>query len=102
MIERWHRSSHTWRCCTAPTGSCAPVATTAHKRRFAAGVRQLVLPFSTDQFSNGADPEHIGAASVLSPNEAPAAELALAIDVEIASALRAASAAADRVNVHLA
>ena len=57
----------------------------------AAGVRQLVLPFSTDQFSNGADLERIGAACVLSPNEVTAADLAVAIDVEIASLPRAAS-----------
>lgn len=47
----------------------------------AAGVRQVVLPFSTDQFSNAADLERLGSASVLSPNEATVAELACAIDV---------------------
>lgn len=34
-----------------------------------AGVRQVVLPFSTDQFSNAADLERIGAATVLAPND---------------------------------
>ena len=59
----------------------------------AAGVQQLVLPFSTDQFSNGADLERIGAASVLSPNEAGAEELALAIKVGLTSGRRLASKA---------
>ncbi len=67
----------------------------------AAGVRQIVLPFSTDQFSNGADLERIGAACVLSPNDVTAADLAVAIDVGIASLPRAASSevrAADLVD----
>lgn len=59
----------------------------------AAGVRQLVLPFSTDQFSNAADLERIGAACVLSPNDASVADLALAIDVGLGSVCRAASPA---------
>jgi UDP:flavonoid glycosyltransferase YjiC (YdhE family) len=46
----------------------------------AAGVRQVVVPFSTDQFSNAADLERIGSASVLPPNEATVAELAHSID----------------------
>ena len=54
----------------------------------ATGVQQVVLPFSTDQFSNAADLERIGAACVLSPNEATAADLALAIDVGLDSIRR--------------
>lgn len=46
----------------------------------AAGVRQVVMPFSTDQFSNAADLERIGSARVLPPNEATVAELAHSID----------------------
>jgi zeaxanthin glucosyltransferase len=57
----------------------------------AAGARQVVLPFSTDQFSNAADLERIGAACVLSPNEATAAVLALAIDVGLDSIPRPAA-----------
>ncbi|MEH6592536.1 MAG: hypothetical protein V7746_19880, partial [Halioglobus sp.] len=57
----------------------------------AAGVRQLVLPFSTDQFSNGADLERIGAASVLPPNEATVEDLALAIKAALTSVRRPAS-----------
>lgn len=57
----------------------------------AAGVRQLVLPFSTDQFSNGADLERIGAATVLSPNEASAEDLALEIKAALTSTPRPAS-----------
>ncbi|MEH6584360.1 MAG: nucleotide disphospho-sugar-binding domain-containing protein [Halioglobus sp.] len=57
----------------------------------AAGVRQLVLPFSTDQFSNGADLERIGAASVLPPNEATVKDLALAIKAAFTSVRRPAS-----------
>lgn len=45
----------------------------------AAGARQLILPFSTDQFANAADLERLGAAAVLSPNEMSAAALAEAI-----------------------
>jgi zeaxanthin glucosyltransferase len=44
-----------------------------------AGVRQLVLPFSTDQFANAADLERVGVASVLAPNEISTAELTDAI-----------------------
>lgn len=57
----------------------------------ATGARQVVLPFSTDQFSNAADLERIGAACVLSPNEATAAGLALAIDVGLNSIRRPAT-----------
>ena len=39
------------------------------------GARQIVLPFSTDQFANAADLERIGAATVLSPNEASATDI---------------------------
>jgi UDP:flavonoid glycosyltransferase YjiC (YdhE family) len=45
----------------------------------AAGVHQIVLPFSTDQFANAADLERVGAANVLAPNEMSASELAEAI-----------------------
>lgn len=57
----------------------------------ATGVRQVVLPFSTDQFSNAADLERIGAACVLSPNEATAAVLAPAIDDGLNSIRRPAT-----------
>lgn len=49
----------------------------------AAGVRQVVLPFSTDQFSNASDLERTGAASALAPNDANAADLAQAIDARL-------------------
>ncbi len=52
----------------------------------AAGVRQLVLPFSTDQFVNAADLERIGAATVLAPNGSTAADIAVAVDATLASA----------------
>jgi MGT family glycosyltransferase len=45
----------------------------------AAGIRQLVLPFSTDQFANAADLERVGVASVLAPNEMTIAALAEAV-----------------------
>ncbi len=51
----------------------------------AAGVRQLVLPFSTDQFSNAADLERIGAATVASPNLSSSVELAALIESGLAS-----------------
>lgn len=47
------------------------------------GLRQLVLPFSTDQFSNAADLERIGAACVRSPNSSTPADLASAIEVAL-------------------
>ena len=50
----------------------------------AAGVRQLVVPMSTDQFANAADLERTGAAAVASPNEASCAELAALIDALLA------------------
>ena len=45
----------------------------------AAGVRQLVLPMSTDQFANAADLERTGAAVVAPPNDATSADLAAMI-----------------------
>ena len=57
----------------------------------AAGVRQLVLPFSTDQFSNAADLERIDVACVRSPNDSSAAELAIAVEVALAAPRRAAT-----------
>lgn len=51
----------------------------------AAGVRQIVLPFSTDQFSNAADLERIGAGSVFPPNEMSGEELANAVDEALAA-----------------
>lgn len=44
-----------------------------------AGTRQIMLPFSTDQFASAADLERVGAARVLSPNDASAAAIADAI-----------------------
>ncbi len=62
----------------------------------AAGVHQIVLPFSTDQFSNAADLERIGAGSVLPPNEVTSAELAQSIEAALASLpYRAVSEVAD-------
>ena len=51
----------------------------------AAGVRQLVLPFSTDQFANAADLERTGAAAVLAPNDMSTAELAGEIKAALAA-----------------
>ncbi len=51
----------------------------------AAGVRQIVLPFSTDQFSNAADLERVGAGSVFAPNETTSEELAQSIEEALAS-----------------
>ena len=56
----------------------------------AAGVRQVVLPFSTDQFSNASDLERTGAASALAPNVATAADLAQAIDARLGASAPAA------------
>lgn len=50
----------------------------------AAGVRQLVLPMSTDQFANAADLDRTGAASVAAPNDATCAELADSIALLVA------------------
>jgi len=50
-----------------------------------AGVRQLVLPFSTDQFANAVDLTRAGVASVLAPNEMSSAELAEVILARIAT-----------------
>ena len=46
----------------------------------AVGVRQLVLPFSTDQFANAADLERIGLGSVAAPNTTTVAELSDVIE----------------------
>lgn len=53
----------------------------------AAGVHQIMLPFSTDQFANAADLERIGAAGVLSPNEMTSAEIAEVIIQRLATVL---------------
>ena len=45
----------------------------------ASGSRQLVLPFSTDQFANAADLERVGIASVRSHNTTTSADLANAV-----------------------
>lgn len=45
----------------------------------AAGVGQVLLPFSTDQFAIAADLERVDAATVVDPNAATASELATAI-----------------------
>ncbi|HSH10915.1 MAG TPA: hypothetical protein VLA10_03940 [Ilumatobacter sp.] len=66
---------------------------TPHGRNIELWQRAVVLPFSTDQFSNAADLERIGAACVLSPNDASITDLALAIDVGLASAPPAAGPA---------
>ena len=58
----------------------------------AAGVRQVVLPFSTDQFSNAADLERLGSACAMSPNESTVAELAAAIGGGLNAARPEASA----------
>lgn len=50
----------------------------------AAGVRQVVLPFSSDQFENAADLERTGADCVLAPNDASAADLAATIETALA------------------
>ncbi len=50
----------------------------------AAGVRQLVVPMSTDQFANAADLERTGAAAVAPPNDATCADLAAMIDALLA------------------
>lgn len=52
----------------------------------ASGVRQLVLPMSTDQFANAADLERAGAAAVASPNDATSNELATMVDALLAHA----------------
>jgi zeaxanthin glucosyltransferase len=53
----------------------------------AAGVRQVVLPFSTDHFYNAVDLERVESARVLSPNEATVAELADSIHAALQSPL---------------
>ena len=50
----------------------------------AAGVRQLVVPMSTDQFANAADLERTGTAAVAPPNDATCADLAAMIDALLA------------------
>jgi zeaxanthin glucosyltransferase len=48
-----------------------------------AGVRHLVLPFSTDQFANAADLERAGVAVTLNPNTMSVSELTKAIAASI-------------------
>jgi UDP:flavonoid glycosyltransferase YjiC (YdhE family) len=51
----------------------------------AAGVGQVLLPFSTDQFAVGADLERVGAATVVDPNRAGPDELAAAVADRLAA-----------------
>lgn len=50
----------------------------------ALGVRQIILPFSTDQFANAADLERTGKASVISPNHICVTRLADLITTTLA------------------
>lgn len=51
----------------------------------AAGVRQIVLPFSTDQFANAADLERVGLATVVDPNAVDPSTLADVVEASLAS-----------------
>ncbi len=62
----------------------------------AAGVRQLVVPMSTDQFANAADLERSAMAAVAPPNEATSASLAATIDALLAADAPSPVAAPDR------
>jgi UDP:flavonoid glycosyltransferase YjiC (YdhE family) len=50
----------------------------------ATGGRQIVMPFSTDQFANAADLERIQAATPLAPNTTRPEEIAAAIEAALA------------------
>ena len=50
----------------------------------AAGARQLVLPFSTDQFANAADLERTGFAVALDPNASSVSAIAEAVESALA------------------
>ncbi len=50
----------------------------------AAGVRQIVMPFSTDQFANASDLERTGLGSVAAPNTASIGHLAGLVEHELA------------------
>ncbi len=50
----------------------------------AAGVRQVILPFSTDQFANAADLERNRVAVVADPNRIPSTEIADAVEAALA------------------
>ena len=51
----------------------------------AAGVRQIILPFSTDQFANAADLERLGLATVVDPNRMDRDLLAEAVHASLMS-----------------
>ena len=50
----------------------------------AMGVRQIIMPFSTDQFANAADLELVDQCQVLSPNHIQPQELANTIKLQLA------------------
>jgi len=62
----------------------------------AAGVRQIVLPMSTDQFANAADLERCGAGLVAAPNDTTCTNLANMIAALVAVEPPSAVAASDR------
>ncbi len=62
----------------------------------AAGVRQLVVPMSTDQFANATDLERTGAAAVASANDATSVDLAAMVAALLVVEPPSPVAAADR------
>ncbi len=64
----------------------------------AAGVRQLILPMSTDQFANAADLERAGLAVATSPN-ATAAALVTAVATALGGAPPPPAPAPDRTHL---
>ncbi len=62
----------------------------------AAGVRQLVLPMSTDQFANAADLERVGGAAIAPPNDATSADLARMLAALFAAGSPSPVASAER------
>ena len=65
----------------------------------AAGVRQLVLPFSTDQFANAFDLERTGLGAVASPNTSSAVGLAGLAEEILSGAAPAPILGADTVDL---
>ena len=51
----------------------------------AAGVRQIIMPFSTDQFANAADLERLGRATVVDPNDVDVDALTTVVDAAVTS-----------------
>ena len=79
-----------WPCSTMPISPCTTAATTVSKSPWRPESDRSCCRSRPTEFSNASDLEQTGAASVLAPNDATAADLAQAIDARLGASRPAA------------